>query len=223
MSSTAAETADTQIERRVAFSTNHFRPSVDASVLWQDSVEMLYNRTRRFIRNITSRYVNSDHPVGYFEIDLHDLWYLLIETAKITPANEATADRLLHQVLLARELGQLSRTVAPPKEENANTQSREQRSVQVQRAITSTLARIWTDLPFLTTDLRATWASSRMKMSAIERENLAGFTARLAALRVCNPQLTPCALILFREALETTHHSRMTISITMKSGLQLES
>jgi hypothetical protein len=198
-----AETADKRIEQRAAFSTNRFRPSVDASVLQHDSVEILYNRTRKFIHNITNRYVNYDHPVGYIEVDLHDLWYLLIETAKITPANEATAERLVHQVLLARELGQLSRVVAPPKVENDNTQSEEPRSVQVESAITSTSARIWTDLPFLVTDLRAAWASSIMKMSAIERENLAAFTARLTALGVCDPQLTSCALILFREALET--------------------
>jgi hypothetical protein len=185
------------VERRAAFSTKRFRSSVDESVRKNDPD--LWNRARMFIRNITQRYTNSIssvHPISIFEIDIHDLWYLFIETAKITPANEADADRLVNQILYARELGELSRIVVSPEGESNNNQD-----VQVESAVTSTSARIWIDLPFLVTDLQDVWAKP-MKISMVQRENLAGFTARLAALGVCDSQLTSCALMLFREALE---------------------
>ncbi|TGO39328.1 hypothetical protein BHYA_0056g00390 [Botrytis hyacinthi] len=192
------------VERRAAFSTNRFRSSVDESVRKHDP--KLWNRARMFIRSITQRYVNSIHSVhliDVFEIDLHDLWYLFVETAKITPANEAEADRLVNQVIYARELGEISRIVVLPEGEINKNQSGKQQDVQVESAITSTSARIWIDLPFLVTDLRDAWATYMMKMSMVERENLAGFTARLAALGVCGYELMSCALMLFREALET--------------------
>ncbi|TGO69278.1 hypothetical protein BOTNAR_0013g00520 [Botryotinia narcissicola] len=192
------------VERRAAFSTKRFRSSVDESVRKHDP--KLWNRARMFIRGITQRYVNSIssvHLIDVFEIDLHDLWYLFIETAKITPANGAEADRLVNQVIYARELGEISRIVVPPAGESNKNQPGKQQNVQVESAVTSTSARIWIDLPFLVTDLRDAWASSMMKMSIVERENLAGFTARLAALGVCGSELMSCALMLFREALET--------------------
>jgi hypothetical protein len=81
-------------QQRAAFSIRHYRPSVDDSVRQQDP--NLWHRVLMFIRNITQRYVNLDHPIGVFKVDIHDLWYLVIETAKITSANEATADRLVN-------------------------------------------------------------------------------------------------------------------------------
>jgi hypothetical protein len=97
----------------------------------------------------------------------------------------------------ARELGVISRI---------QNQSEEQQGTRVESAVTSTLARIWIDLPFLATDLKAAWANSTGKISSIELKNLTGFTARLTALGVCGSQLSTNALILLREALETPRH-----------------
>lgn len=193
--------ADERVRRRADFSIKHFRPSVDASIRQHDP--NLWNRVHMLIRNITDRYVNSDNPISVFEVDLHDLWYLLIETAKITPTNEATADRLVNQVFIARELGHSSRLILPPNGASDINQPKDQQSVRVESAITSTSARMWIDLPFIVTDLGSAWANSIGNVPTIERENLAGFTARLTASGICDPQLTSCALMLFREALET--------------------
>ncbi|KAF7935011.1 uncharacterized protein EAE98_003056 [Botrytis deweyae] len=185
------------VERRAAYSIKRFRSSVDESVRKNDP--KLWNRARMFIRSITQRYVNSIngvHLIDVFEIDLHDLWYLFVETAKITPANEAETDRLVNQVIYARELGEISRIVVPPAGESNKNQSGEQQNVHVESAITSTSARMRIDLPFLVTDLRDTWAISMMKMTMVERENP-------AALGVCDSELMSCALMLFRDALET--------------------
>ena len=138
------------------------------------------------IRDITNRYVDYDHSIGVFEIDLHDLWYLVIETAKITPTNEASTDRLINQIVYARELGDLSRVVVTG-ERKSDSQPEEQQDLCIESATTSTSGRMWTDLHFLATDMRDVWANSIRKMSPIERENLAGFTARLTALGVCDP------------------------------------
>lgn len=182
-------------------SIKKFRRNVDKSVCQHDP--NLWQQARMFIRNITSRYVNySNQPISLFERDIHDLWYLLVETAKITPAYEATADRLAAQVIYARELGQLSRLILPSGRNTNEIHLAEEQLVQTEQAVTSTSERIWIDLPFLATDLHVAWSTSMIKLSSIELENLAGFTARLAALGVCTPRLCLCALMLFRNALE---------------------
>jgi hypothetical protein len=62
------------------------------------------------VRNITSRYVNyTNQPIDVFARDLHNLWYLFIGAAKVTPTDDAAADRLAVQVLVAREMGTLRR------------------------------------------------------------------------------------------------------------------
>ncbi|KAK4541620.1 hypothetical protein LTR36_007764 [Oleoguttula mirabilis] len=155
------------------------------------------------IRNITSRYINTDNPMGVFEIDLHDLWYLCIETAKITPVKGAAADQLVAQLVAARQLGHIRRPDRSKPNADIDRRSEVQHAPELEHAVTSSNERMWTDLPFLVTDLRAAWANSVRRMSQTECENLAGFTGRLATAGVCDPHLTSCALILFREALET--------------------
>ncbi|KAK6592422.1 hypothetical protein H4I96_11653 [Botrytis cinerea] len=195
------------VERRAAFSTKRFRSSVDESVRKNDP--KLWNRARMLIRSITQRYVNSInsvHLIDVFEIDLHDLWYLFVETAKITPTNEAEADRLVNQVIYARELGETSRIVVSPAGESNKNHSDMDRS------------------PLLGDRSTRCVATSMMKMTMVERENLAGFTARLAALGVCDSELMSCALMLFREALETPRQlleSDATLTADHANGIPL--
>ena len=182
-------------ERRVAFSERHFRPSVDADI--KQDPYTLSKRARMLIRNITNRYTNSDHDIGVFEVDLHDLWYLFIQAAKAIPEAEPAADQLACQVLRARNFGVLCRVrsgMAAPSGE---------------QAITSTQQRIWLDLPFLMDALQSAWAAASSDMTADERRNLAGFTARLASFGIHTDELISCALGSFAKALETSSEAEI--------------
>jgi hypothetical protein len=173
-----------------------FRASVDDSVHQKDTE--MWKRARLFVRNITSRYVNYSHQATFiFNRDLRNLWYLLIGAAKITPTDEASADRLAIQVLIAREMG----TLRPVWTVDTN-----ERNDQPSATTTIPPPRLWTDLPFLVTDLQVAW------IEALEPEiipppdqlaNLAGFTARLVAFGICEAELSQCGLLLLRAALET--------------------
>jgi len=173
-----------------------FRASVDTSVLQQDPE--MWKRARLFIRNITSRYTNyANQPIDIFKRDLHNLWYLFIGAAKVTPTDEAAADRLAVQVLVAREMGLLGRLEGP---------GTERQVAHMSEAASGALSRMWVDLPFLVTDLREAWREAMVGSSPMPSDqlvNLAGFTARLVAFGVCEAELSQCGLLLLREALET--------------------
>lgn len=155
-----------------------------------------------FIRNITSRYVNyADQPISVFERDLHNLWYLFIGAAKVTPTDTATADRLAVQILIAREMGVLKRI---------SGQNAERQIAYTSDTATGPPPRIWLDLPFLTVDLRAAWTEAMTRRGALPSDhltNLAGFTARLVAFGIHEAELSQCGLLLLREALETPRQS----------------
>jgi hypothetical protein len=84
--------------------------------------------------------------VAEFEWDAHELWYIFfIQAARITAADDDRAqDRLVTQLLYAQSLGTLWRTTSGTEDE----------------AITSDGARIWTDLPYLVSDVREAWLQS---------------------------------------------------------------
>jgi hypothetical protein len=173
-----------------------FRASVDDSFRRKD-IEM-WKRARLFVRNITSRYVNYSHQAtSVFDRDLRNLWYLFIGAAKITPTDEASADRLAIQVLIAREMG----TLRPVWDAGANEQID-----QPSTTVTVPPLRLWTDLPFLMTDLRAAWVEALTPESILPPDqlaNLAGFTARLVAFGIHEAELSQCGLLLLRTTLET--------------------
>ena len=151
-----------------------------------NSQSTLWSTIRGYILNTNYRYTISTNPIVLFEWDMHDLWYIFIQAAKITPADDPAQDRLVAQLLYAREMCTLRRKTTGIDEE----------------AITSDGLRIWTDLPYLVADMREAWEKS-MDMSPSHRHNFAAFTARLPALGVCGTGLSSCALWLLREALET--------------------
>nr|POE51749.1 hypothetical protein CFP56_25956 [Quercus suber] len=203
---------DPRTRRRAAFSATPFRSSVRDSIAQRDPA--LWNRARMLIRSTTNRYVNSEHPMDVTEIDLHDLWYLIIEISKITPVKDAAADQLVAQVIVARQLGQLRRLVAAESSGKHDIIETERDRV-VEDAVTSSGERMWCDLPFLVADLRATWTQTMDNMSTSEREGLANICARLSATGVCEPHVTSCALILLREALETPRSILDTASLAL--------
>jgi hypothetical protein len=182
----------TEDQNPVPKGSRSFRASVDDSVSRRD--QEMWKRARLFIRNITSRYVNASSQVEpILQRDIRNLWYLFIGAARITPTDEAAADRLAVQVLVAREIGPL-KTISEDAEDN----------IPLSAAHHS--PRIWTELPYLGTDLRAAWVQAvetRNTLPSDQLANLAGFTGRLVAFGICEAELSQCCLLLLRAALET--------------------
>lgn len=113
---------------------------------------------------------------------MHDLWYMVAQTAKITDADDAGQDQLVTLILYARECGTISRKVLGHFEEMRTSDGL-----------------VWTDLPYLVLDLQEFGLKST-ELTATHRRNFAAFTARLTALGIAD--LSSYALWLFRETLE---------------------
>ena len=62
-----------------------------------------------FIANVNNRYSISTNTIILFELDMHEIWHEIIVSASVTPADDAAQDRLVAQVLYAREMGTLTR------------------------------------------------------------------------------------------------------------------
>jgi hypothetical protein len=68
------------------------------------------------------QYTCSTRPIIEFEQNLHDLWHTVIVSASVTPVDDAGQDRLAAEILLAREMGLLSRTTAGTLEKNVTSE-----------------------------------------------------------------------------------------------------
>lgn len=91
-----------------------------------------------FVSSTSSRYTRSDVPAQLLEEDMHDLWYLFFQASMNISGERAEQDRLIMQILYARELGVLLR-----KGENMEI---------IGEAVTRD-GRIYKDLPFLVGDM----------------------------------------------------------------------
>lgn len=140
------------------------------------------------IFNTSQRFTQSNLPAEEFEIDLHDLWFVLIQAGMHINYNHPEQDRLVTQVLFAKEMGVLVR----------RGDSRE----VSEEAIVSD-GKVWKDLPFLASDLTEYWLQEHRTMSADERKNLTALMAKLASVGAGGNALCACALIVLRDALET--------------------
>ncbi|KAJ2981819.1 hypothetical protein NQ176_g1779 [Zarea fungicola] len=138
------------------------------------------------ISNIQLRYSRSKKEASEFEVDLHDLWFIFYQAAKNTVPESPLHDRLVLQIIQARELGPLRRGKAS----DANI------------AMTSDGA-IWTDLPFLPTDMVQFWSQDWAGMSLSQRLGFTTFLAKLASVGICNNKLSNAGLTVLRDALET--------------------
>ncbi|KAI6093549.1 hypothetical protein F4821DRAFT_220876 [Hypoxylon rubiginosum] len=140
------------------------------------------------IRALSRRFIISDHPIEFFEAEIHDAWYLFARASASIDADHPAQDRLVRLVLWARELGVLQRTA---------------KSGESQNAITSH-GRIWSDLPFFVLDVQDAWKRTMSPTSpAVHRYNLAAGIARLASLKICNDAFAECGLEVMKDALET--------------------
>lgn len=181
-------TDDELIRRRADFHDRVYRPGLEVNK--QEAPERLWWHFRMKVQNITARYIAISNPMGVFEIDLHEAWNDFIETTKVTPVDNAAAERLVVEIIIARRLGQLSRPAKPGSIGEAGVQS----------AVTSSGERMWNDLPFFATDINEAWRRSITTMSSVERANPAGVCGRLSASGVCDPDVTCCVLVLLCEA-----------------------
>jgi len=93
----------------------------------------LWSSIREFILNINHRYVQSKQPVIFFQHDLHDLWYMFIQTAQVTDADSPSQDRHVTQLIYAKELLGTGRRTGQTADDTF---------------------RLWTDLPYLVEDMR---------------------------------------------------------------------
>ena len=142
-----------------------------------------------FVSSTSSRYTRSDVPVQLLEEDMHDLWYLFFQASMNISGERAEQDRLVMQILYARELGALLR-----KGENMEI---------IGEAVTRD-GRIYKDLPFLVGDMTDYWIRESGSMSTDQRQNFASFLAKASAAGVADDKLCGCALIILRDTLEST-------------------
>lgn len=176
--------------------------------LWATMWNSIFNTCVRFTR--------SNNPTEEFEIDLHDLWFVLIQAGMYIDHDHSEQDRIVTQVLSAKEMGTLVRR-GP--------------SMEVIEEAIILNARIWNDLPFLTSDLTDHWIQQHASMSTKERTNLAALMAKLSATGAGGDSLCACALVVLRDALETSRplvresltsaHSQMVESGDNSPSLQI--
>ncbi|KIN05309.1 hypothetical protein OIDMADRAFT_142974 [Oidiodendron maius Zn] len=124
------------------------------------------------------------HPL-LLDLEIHAFWYTFIEAAKNFTCDSSKQDTLVRQILYVKEIGTVT----------AKTQATD----AILR--TSNDQKVWSDLPYLATDLEKACADD--SMSATHRTNLHSFIARLASVGICGNTLTGCALLLLRDAFET--------------------
>lgn len=181
----SVENLAAQVEARQAFSAT-FRRQIDneCNSVSSKGEDTLWQTAASFVTSMSHRWTQTDsrNSIELFEIDCHDLWYIFTQAAKQIDATHPAQDRLVAQVLYARQLGTL------------------QRLADDQVAQTSD-GTIWKDLPYLARHLKDSWMASS-SLSICCRQNLAAFIARLVGLGVLSNKLSICALWVFREALE---------------------
>jgi hypothetical protein len=149
----------------------------------------LWEEVFSLVSSTLSRYTRSDVPIQLFEEDMHDLWHLFFQASMNISGERAEQDRLVMQILYARELGVLLR-----KGENMEI---------IGEAVTRD-GKIYKDLPFLVGDMTDYWIRESHSMSTNQRQNFASFLAKVSAAGVADDKLCGCALIILRDTLEST-------------------
>jgi Protein of unknown function (DUF3632) len=171
----------------------------------------LWEEVFSLVSSTSSRYTGSDVPIRFFEEDMHDLWYLFFQASMNISGERAEQDRLVMQVLYARELGVLLR-----KGENMEI---------IGEAVTRD-GKIYKDLPFLVGDMTDYWIRESGSMSTNQRQNFASFLAKLSAAGVADDKLCGCALITLRDTLEATRRlgkgAASPTVVSERQGYQVE-
>ena len=161
-----------ELQARLRFSEAH-ASRIDVGVPQNASYD-LWTTPRSKIRNILVRF--PDQPLEEVEFNLHLLWDIIIRNAIITSADDPIQDRLVMEVVLARELGSLG--------PNAMTADGE----------------VWSGLPFLARHVSVAWLEKSMYLKEAERVSLAAFTAKLVAAGVRAPDGILCGVSVARNS-----------------------
>ncbi|KAE8322465.1 hypothetical protein BDV39DRAFT_183859 [Aspergillus sergii] len=177
-----------QIRSRQRFALDHKAAiDFDRETYGYDNDNKYWHQSRLFIKNISSRYTASDLPIVFYEYDMQELWYMIIQGAKITDAKHPAQDRLAGQILHAKEMDILRRR---------------NKTSGVEEEASTSHGKIWVDLPFLVQEFQVAWNAAD-ELPAKQRHNLSAFIARLSAWGVCGSELCICALSIFRDTFET--------------------
>ena len=159
-----------------------FKDAVDADLkqTGYDHSNTTWHSIRMFAMEMASRYArgaNDDLPTRYqYELDLHELWYWVVQSAKYVSADHPAQNRLACQVLHTSEMG-LLRKFGPKNAEEGTRGA---------KVATTSNGNIWSDLPFLVEEVQAAWSMSG-NFPSVERNNLSTFIARLASVGVRDP------------------------------------
>jgi hypothetical protein len=78
----------------------HHIAAIDAEVVKEgyNDDNRFWHQIRLSVQNISRRYSRSGLPIIFYEYDLRELWYKLIQGAKITDAKHPAQDRLAAEV-----------------------------------------------------------------------------------------------------------------------------
>ncbi|ATY65953.1 hypothetical protein A9K55_002156 [Cordyceps militaris] len=169
--------------------SNNLRRSIAESARAEGDDNRLWESAGS-LASIHHQYSGSEKPASAFEIDLHDLWFTYYHAAKNTTAQNPMLDRLVVQIMQARELGALRRPCAAA-------------DASVTTEATTSDGIIWTDLPFLVPDMTGFWLQDWPMMSASNLVSFVTFLAKLASVGVCQDRLGGIGLALLCDALET--------------------
>ncbi|KAL3425794.1 hypothetical protein PVAG01_02585 [Phlyctema vagabunda] len=200
-----------RLKTRAEFGTLH-KHMIDAEreEAGYNDLNDFWHKARLFTRTIASRYAQTghSHPVALYEYDLRELWYMCIQGARITAVDHLAQDRLVSQVLHAREMGVLSRKLGDPKAAGEDPET---------EIATTSDGRIWSDLPFLVDEIRTAWSIS-ISFPVAQRHNLSAFVARLASVGVRDPELCLVAIWILRDTLETPRPLRRAVEANQSSS-----
>ncbi|KYK57988.1 hypothetical protein DCS_05001 [Drechmeria coniospora] len=190
-------------EKRQAFNHN-----VDkAQETWKDLRNDLLRVGDDFFAHVTD--------MTQVEGCLHDGWDELIHAAKVIPPDSSEHDRLVTLIADLRELGPFVRRKkeASPADDDGNND---------EPAVMPNGQQLWTDLPYLAEQLQTFWMNESMELPVDERRSLAVMTAKLCASGICSYDISPCALWLFKEALETDRPLTRSSSMDSMSDVDAE-
>ena len=72
----------------------------------------LWKTIESVISQFGARYAQpTQFSISYYEVHLHDLWYMFIASSQHIDDDHPSQDRLIHVLLHARERGRITRTV----------------------------------------------------------------------------------------------------------------
>jgi len=139
---------------------------------------------KSFMIALNGSFSQQHDPIEFIDADLHHIWHMVIEVAKLTQPEDSTHHSLVILLLYFRELGTLHRKVDGAEES----------------AVMGNGGRVWTDLPYFPLDLGEEWRRWP-GMTAKQRVGLAAFTGRCVALGVGGIGVTSYAIWTLEEAL----------------------